>query len=80
MERGSIQLVRAVIALMVGAFTFGVYLSHHQAQMDALQVAREADANRVAGLILSNMSLKNHIDDQRDRIVNIEAILVNWVQ
>lgn len=78
MERAAIQRLQAIIALMVGAFTFGVYLSGFRAQMDAVHIARQADADRVAGLIFDNISLKRNANENRERIVHLEAILINW--
>lgn len=78
MERSAIERLRAVIALMVGAFTFGVYLSGFQAQMNAVHIARQADANRVAGLIMENASIKNSLLETKEKLIHIEAIILNW--
>jgi hypothetical protein len=75
MEKTAAQRLQAIIALMVGAFTFGIYSSSFERRMSAFESARNEDANRVAGLILEHVAIRSDAESSRDRIIYLEAAL-----
>jgi len=75
MEKSAVQRLQAIIALMVGAFSFGIYTAHFESRMLAYETARTEDASRVSGLMMDNFSIKENAVKSRDRITNLEAAI-----
>jgi len=77
MEKAAAQRIQAVLALMVGAFSFGIYTAHFESRMIAFETGRSDDASRVAGLIMDNFNIKDDAAESRDRITYLEAAIKN---
>lgn len=54
MEKSAYQRLQAVIALMVGAFTFGVYASSFESRMSAFDASRTVDAMALTREVTTN--------------------------
>jgi len=75
MEKAAIQRLQAIIALMVGAFTFGVYANSFESRMQRFEDSRSLDTKVLAAEIVTNQTQQVTINRNRRDIEVIETYL-----
>jgi len=75
MEKSAAQRLQAIIALMVGAFSFGAYTASIESRMLVYEggvSALSADNLNIRGLLTD---ANNSLTDAKDRITYLEAVI-----